>query len=480
MASEFIKYVLRLDAEELKQEMHDRFYDTLLKRDKPYSGADGMTVGKYRRNADAIIHTIKRQICRPSRTLDEHGKPKTPTRFVYTPFLQFEVSKKPKGNGTRKLSKASIKNILAQKMMAKYMTPILDKHFIDHSYAYRPKKSAKQALRQVQKLIHEGYVHVLDADISKYFDNVRHDLLLAKVKAHFPHEPELCHLIYRFIKTGWIKKPTKKAPLQGKIRQPIVKDEAGNIVQGNYHKREKGIPQGGILSGLLANLYLNDFDHVILERFPAVRYVRYADDFLIFCSSSSECHTVKYFVEEYLAGQLGLELNPKKTNFRQVAEPRLKKTEPFVDFLGYRVCADRIKIQPKNMQAYKNKMAEVIKRWLKSNELVGTLIRRLNRKIEGKLYEFNGNTGSTMVCKNWTSYFSLISGHGQLKELDDWLFALVLRAIKGKNISNHTRQTLRNRKLLTLVRLHYKMKKAHAVRIFQKEQQLRLDYCIIP
>lgn len=474
MVSDFIRSVVLLNTTELHQEMHTRFYDPLTKKDKSYTGADGMTVGQYRKNHFSIIQSIQRQICTPSRILDENGNPKTPTRFVYTPFLQFEVPKKPKSKEKRKLSKASIKNIVAQKMIAKFITPILDERFIEHSYAYRPKKSAKQALIQVQKLIGEGYIHILDADISKFFDNVRHDLLLDKVQMVFPGEPELCHLIYRFIKTGWIKKHETKNPRKGKIRQPVIQTDAGNIVSGNYYKRYQGIPQGGILSGLLANLYLNDFDHALLATFLEVKYIRYADDFLVFSRSLPECHAVCHFVGEYLSTQLGLELNPAKTKYRQVAEPRLKKSEPFVDFLGYRICANSIKIQPKNVQAYKNKMTAVINQWLKSNELIGSLIHRLNRKIEGRLYEFPIEGGSTMVCKNWTAYFSLISGHGQLKELDDWLFATVLKAIKAKNIPSFTRQTLRSLKLKTLVRLHYKMRQEKSKRFNEQVQQLKL------
>ena len=475
MVSDFIKSIISLDTAQLNKEMENRFYDKLKDRHKPYSGADGMTAKRYRQDPFPIIHSIQRQICSPSKQLDAQGKPKTPTRFVYTPFLQFEVPKRPRSKDTRKLSKASIRNILAQKMIAKFMTPIMDQGFIEHSYAYRPKKSAKQALRQVQKLIKEGYVHVLDADISKYFDNVRHDILLGKVENVFPNEPELLHLIYRFMKTGWINRPNKNSQLQGKLRSPIIKDEAGQILKGNYHSRKLGIPQGGILSGLLANLYLNDFDHAIQAKFPNVRYVRYADDFLIFCRTLNEYQSVRAFVETYLIGQLGLELNLKKTDHRQIAEPRLKKAEPFVDFLGYRVCENRIKIQPKNIRAYKDKMTEVINDWLKSEGLVGTLIRRINGKIKGRLYERSVETGSTLVCRNWTAYFSLITGHGQLKELDDWLWAAILRAIKAKKIKYHTRQILRNRKLITLVRLHYKMKQERARQAEQREQQLQLQ-----
>lgn len=475
MVSDFIKSVEMLDTAQLNQEMENRFFDKLKKRYKPYSGADGVTAKQYRKDPLAIIRTVQRQICSPSRQLDIYGNPKTPTRFVYTPFLQFEVPKRPRSKETRKLSKASIRNILAQKMMAKFMTHIIDQHFIEHSYAYRPKKSAKKALMQVQSLIQAGYVHVLDADISKYFDNVRHDVLLKQVASLFPNEPELLHLIYRYMKTGWIKEASKNQPITGKIREPIQKDEAGNIIRGNYCKRTLGIPQGGILSGLLANLYLNDFDHALLERFPNVRYVRYADDFLIFCQSLQECNKTHQFAESYLSTHLGLELHPKKTRYRQIAEPRLKRAEPFVDFLGYRVCEKRIKIQPKNMRAFKDKMTEIINQWAKSKELVGKLISRINRKIEGRLYEFNTEVGSTMVSQNWIAYFSLLTSHGQLKELDDWLSAAMLKAIRAKKIANHSRKTLKNRHLLTLVRLHYKMKKEGARQAKQRAEQLKLQ-----
>ena len=478
MVSDFIRFILQLDTTELHKEMKNRFYDSLTNRIKPYSGADGMTVKRYFKDPFTVIETIRRQICSPSRRLDGLGKPLTPTRFVYTPFLQFEVPKRPRSKETRKLSKASIRNILAQKMIIRFITPILDQRFIEHSYAYRPKKSAKMALCQVQKLIHEGYVYLLDADISKYFDNVRHDILLKKVEAEFPNEPELLRLIYRFIKTGWIKKPRRKSLRIGKIREPIQTDETGKIISGNYYRREKGIPQGGILSGLLANLYLNEFDHAVMERFPHAQYVRYADDFLIFFKTQNESEEAKQFVATFLLSQLSLELNKDKTHNRQISKPCSNKAEPFVDFLGYRICQNRIKIQPKNIRAYKDKMNEVLRKWLKSKELVGTLISRINRKIEGKLYEFHAEAGSTMVCRNWTAYFSLITSHGQLKELDDWLSAAILKAIRAKKIANHSRQTLKSRHLRTLVRLHYKMRKEGARQAKLRAEQLKLQLSI--
>ena len=472
--NKFQEHLQNLDLEATHSSIQSRFYDPLKKEFKFYRGLDGITFKHYMKDPSAKLQAVKRRMMRPSRALDAHGKPKTPSRFTFSPFEQFSVPKKAGSTETRPLSKAAINSIIAQRMLASYMTPILDPLFIDGSYAYRPKKSAKQAIIATQKAITSGYKWVLDADISKYFDNIDHGTLLEQVKTVFPGEASFQHLIYRFLKTGHVDITgyKKKRKLLGKIRSPKIAEKPG------YVPRTKGIPQGGILSGLLANLYLHQFDTALKQHFPDTVYIRYADDFLIFAESEKQLILIKRYIRFYLRVALKLDLHPKKTHIREIGTYQEGKAEPFVDFLGYRICQkNKVKIQPQNIKAFKIKLREIVSEWVKSKEGVGKLITRINQKLKGRLYDF-GIYGSYFVGKNWTAYFSLISHHGQLKELDDWLAGEIVRAARIKWEPKYTRLYLKNTKspkLITLVGLHYKMLKET-----KRLKQLRAQQRITP
>jgi RNA-directed DNA polymerase len=451
MAEFFRECIAGIDLEALHEELETRFTDQLTKQPKRYAGLDKVTSTDYRKNYRRFLEAVQRQILSPSKKQDEQGRPRTLSRFTFSPFQKFEVLKKPGLPDKRPLCKATIKSIIAQKMIMKFLEPQLEAMFLENSYAYQRKKDGKQAIRQVQACLKQGYKHVLDADISKFFDNVDHDILLYQLKHYFPGEETLHLLLKRFLKTGYVD--VEKHKKLRKIRGA-----------GVYEPRTLGIPQGGILSGALANVYLHALDCFIRERFPQAVYVRYADDFIFFAKTQAEVLEAKEAICTYLDRVLKLKMHHVKTHVRDLSVRKRPESEPFVDFLGYRVSETAIKIQPKNLKAFQTKMREVIEEWTKGRQGLSSLISRVNSRMKGRLYDYSLGEGYSFIGNNWTSYFSLVSNPGQLRSIDAWISGQILKAVRKRTGVSLSRQHLKGRKLKTLAWLHYKMKKEVAQR----------------
>ena len=177
----------------------------------------------------------------------------------------------PKPDGSqRPLGIPTIRDRVVQMAVKLIMEPIFEADFCDGSYGFRPKRSAHHAVDDVAETLHKGYCHVIDADLSKYFDTIPHDKLLAVVA-----ERVVDGGILRLIKQ-WLKAPVVERGKDGKDR----------FISGKGHRR--GTPQGGVISPLLSNLYLHLVDRIWerhgLERKYAARMVRYADDIVLLCA----------------------------------------------------------------------------------------------------------------------------------------------------------------------------------------------------
>lgn len=198
----------------------------------------------------------------------------------------------PKSSGgTRRLSVPTVRDRVTQQAVLRVIGPLLDREFEDSSYGYRPGRSVRQAIRRIERLRDAGYGHVLDADITDYFGSIDRRTLL--------------HVFERHVKDEGVV---------ALVRQWVTMADAAPYRQ---ESQLRGVPQGGVISPLLANLYLDAFD----ERMEALGYklVRYADDFVVLCRSRSEAEQARADVEAILA-DLRLTLNTEKTRVTSFAE----------------------------------------------------------------------------------------------------------------------------------------------------------------
>ena len=258
-----------------------------VKRNKGAAGVDGITVDDLlpylRENKEELIAELKDGSYKPS-----------PVKRVEIP--------KPNG-GTRKLGIPTVVDRMVQQAVAQVLTPIFEQVFSDSSFGFRPHRGAQDAIAQVVELYNQGYRRVVDLDLKAYFDNVNHDLMM-KYLQQYIDDPWILRLIRKFLTSGVLD-------------------------HGLFARSEKGTPQGGPLSPLLANIYLNELDKELTKR--GHHFVRYADDCNIYVRSQRAGERVMKSVTLFLEKRLKVKVNPNKS---KVGTPvRLK-------FLGFSLGVD--------------------------------------------------------------------------------------------------------------------------------------------
>lgn len=254
----------------------------------------------------------------------------------------------PKGDGkTRPLGIPTVKDRIVQTAVKFVLEPIFEAQFLEGSYGFRPGRSCKDALREVDRLIKEGYVFVVDADLQSYFDSIPHARLMQRVEEQVS-DGAVLELMERFLKQDIMQESRRWTPMGG-------------------------TPQGAVISPLLANIYLHPLDVLMAEQ--GYRMVRYADDFVVLCRSREEAtealEQVRTWVQEN-----GLTLHPEKTH---LGDCRLAG-EGF-DFLGYRFEAGRRHVRKKSLQRLKEKIVEKTPRT--AGKSLSCVIVDLNRTLKG-------------------------------------------------------------------------------------------------
>jgi len=319
-------------------------------------------------------------------------------RELYREFLEDRYQPKPalrvfipKSDGRqRPLGIPTVKDRIAQAAVRGILEPIYEKEFCDCSFGFRKGRSQIDAINQIEEYKEQGYKWVLDADIKGFFDNIEHELLIEFIKQK--------------VTDGWVIKIIKSWLTMG-----VMKD-------GEYIPTEKGTPQGGVISPLLANIFLHQFDKVMTER--GYKLVRYADDFVVMTKSKRKAKRAYEVVKEIIREELKLELHPEKTVITNFGEG-------FV-FLGFEFIAWRYKRPKKNsLENFKDKVRKVTKRnqpWK-----VELIIKRLNPKIRG-----------------WANYF----GHGNVKtlfrDLDKWIRMRLRSYMEKKKAITHQNKRIPN------------------------------------
>ena len=287
------------------------------------------------------------------------------------PVREVEIPKKD--GSKRKLGIPTLRDRIAQQVVKDYMEKRIDKLFHENSYGYRPLKSAHQAIEQVRQNTF-GFDWVLDMDISKFFAEVDHDLTL-KAVSHVMEEKWVLMYVER-----WLKMPVQK--------------QDGTVEP----KQGKGTPQGGVISPLLANLYLHfAMDKWLSNHYPTVRFVRYADDVVIHCSTHQQAEQVKEALINRLA-EVKLKVNESKTHIAYCKDYRRKESHEKVkfEFLGfsYQPRARKSKRDGKNFMAFTAEISQTNKKritqtirelgvWRDTRVEIQSIAAQLNAKLRG-------------------------------------------------------------------------------------------------
>jgi RNA-directed DNA polymerase len=304
---------------------------TKVQANKGAAGVDGQSVDRFAAKAEVYLSEL-------STALREGS---------YRPQAVKRVEI-PKGDGrTRPLGIPTVKDRIVQQAVRLVIEPIFESGFCDGSYGFRPERGCHDALRAVDRLLKEGYTHVVDADLQSYFDTISHDRLMARVEERVS-DGRVLDLI-----RGWLK---------------------ADILQGlDRWTPAQGSPQGAVISPLLANIYLDPLDRLMAEHgYPMVRY---ADDFVILTRNHVEAEAALALVGMWVASN-GLTLHPEKT---QIANCR-KKGNGF-EFLGYRFERGRRHVRKKSLDKLKETIREKTRRT--RGQSLKVVVGDLNRTLKG-------------------------------------------------------------------------------------------------
>lgn len=276
------------------------------------AGIDRQSIEGFAANAEGYLNELAKDL--------EAGQ--------YQPQAVRRVEIAKAGGKTRPLGIPTVKDRIVQTAVKRVIEPIFEQEFLPTSYGFRPNRGCKDALREVQRHLTEGYTHVVDADLKGYFDSIPHPLLKERIEEHIS-DGRLLELL-----AGW-------------LRQDVVKGLERWTPTG-------GTPQGAVISPLLANLYLHPLD----ERMGRLGYrmVRYADDFVILCQSVEQAQTAMEEVATWIKAN-GLTLNADKTH---LGDCRIAGQG--FEFLGYRFEAGKRWVRNKSRQGFKDKIREKTRR----------------------------------------------------------------------------------------------------------------------
>jgi len=321
-----------------------------VKRNEGAAGIDRMTTEELEEHLEANWWILKDKLLKGT--------------YVPTPVRRVEIPK-PSG-GTRMLGIPTVQDRYIQQMLLQVMTPIFDAGFSEHSYGFRPGRSAQDAVRAAQQYVQGGKEWVVDIDIAKFFDHVNHDILMGRIAAKI-RDKRVLRLIGKYLRRG-------------------------AMVEGVVTASEEGTPQGGPLSPLLANIYLDALDEELNRRKHS--YCRYADDCNIYVGSQAAAERTLASVQSWIEKHLRLQVNAAKSGTGKAWERK---------FLGFRLDRKkRIGIAPESLERFKAKVREM---WDGRRSRTSNQLRDEWRRYVG----------------GWWEYFQLAEARSPIYELEGWI-----------------------------------------------------------
>jgi RNA-directed DNA polymerase len=337
----------------MEQAVADGNYQLALaavKRNRGAAGIDRMTTGQLDSHLKANWWILKDKLLKGT--------------YVPSPVRRVEIPK-PNG-GKRMLGIPTVQDRFIQQLLLQVMTPIFDPNFSGHSYGFRPGRSAQDAVRAAQQYAQGGKDWVVDIDITKFFDQVNHDILMGRI-AEVIRDKGVLHLIGKYLRRG-------------------------AMVEGIVEASEEGTPQGGPLSPLLANIYLDALDKELEKRKHS--FCRYADDCNIYVGSQAAAARTLTSIQSWIEKHLRLKVNAAKSGTGKVWERK---------FLGFRLDRrKRIGIAPESVERFKARVREL---WNARQSRTSNQLR----------------DGWNRYVRGWWGYYQLAEARAPVGNLERWV-----------------------------------------------------------
>ena len=344
-----------------------------VKKNQGKPGIDGVSIADFEACLDEKLSQLQQELT------DWTYKP-SPVRRVEIP--------KPGGKGVRLLGIPTVRDRVVQATLKMLLEPIFEPHFSPHSYGFRPGRSPHQAVQAAQQIVNSGKPYVVDIDLSKFFDRIHHDRLIARMG--------------------------QKISDQRILRLIGILLRSGVMINGVVNPSKEGAVQGGPISPLLSNIVLDELDQELEKR--GLEFCRFADDCNIFVKSQKAAERVMDKVSQFIEKKLKLKVNRDKS---QVAK------SDQVKFLGFTVVNGTIAIAHKALQTAMGKVKALTPRG--THQTLDTSLDKINRWYVG-----------------WSNYYSLTYYPSQLKKIE----AHIRRRLRSRLVSQQKRKRHLYRKLV--------------------------------
>lgn len=340
-------------------------------------GVDGITVGRFAKDSQSRLLAVREQLKAGT------YQPK-PVKRVWID--------KPGSAEKRPLGIPTVTDRVVQAALRMVIEPVFESRFAEHSYGFRPGRGCKDALRRVERLLRKGHCHVVEVDIKGYFDSIPHGALMGLVRERIA-DGRILGLVEAFLQQGVVEATDWEA-----------------VKRDGMAPAREGTPQGGVISPLLANIYLDPLDWLMAT--AGYEMVRYADDMVVLCQSQQEAAEALGKLREWMAGA-GLVLHPEKTC---MVDMNVEGAQ--FEFLGYR---------------FKRCQGGKLIRLVRAKSL-----RKLRDSIRSRTRRTNGRSMRAVITdinrtlRGWFGYFKHVQG-SELEAIDGWI-RMRLRSILRKRM----------------------------------------------